>query len=331
MNINRKQFFDGVKARLDPTLSQEQVDGFEFLLGQFEQEPRWNDIRLIAYAFATIWHETAYSMQPVEECYYLGSKAKAAQKKLRYYPYFGRGLVQLTWRTGYEKAGKALGVDLVNNPNLATDPHIAFRVLTEGLFRGWFGGKLTTYITDTKTDYVNARRCVNILDKAGIIAGYARSFEKVLAVAASASETVAPTNDIPIETAASSLPPDDQTSPTGSEQPPTQDINTPAEIDAAKPYNEIGLKDTLKGDAKAILPANVGLQTVSEWIQQTTGWPAWVTALLPKIALIALCATVVWILYRFAAWVMHHWAEKERIRLMAMINSDVTRRDVTIR
>jgi len=109
-----------------------------------------------------------------------------------------------------------------------------------------------------------------------------------------------------------------------------QDINVPAEIESAKPYNEIGLKDTLKNDAKSILPANIGLQTVSEWIQQTTGWPPWVSALLPKLAIVAVCVTVVWILYRFAAWGMHHWAEKERIRLMAMINSDVSRRDVTI-
>lgn len=182
MKFSRKTFFDGVKNRIDPTLNQEQVEGFEFLLTSFESEARWHDVRLIAYALATIWHETAYSLQPVEEGYYLGRKAKSFQKKLRYYPFFGRGYIQLTWPANYKKAGKALGIDLEANPHLALEADTAFRILTEGLFRGWFGGKLTTYINDTKTDYVNARRCVNILDKAGVIAGYAKSFEKILKV-----------------------------------------------------------------------------------------------------------------------------------------------------
>lgn len=183
MKFDRKTFFDGVKERLDPTLNQVQVEGFEFLLGQFEAEPLWSDVRHTAYALATVWHETAYSMQPVEECYYLGSRSKvrAAQKKLRYFPYFGRGYVQLTWGKNYEKAGKKLGVDLVADPGLALDPVIAFKVMTFGMFEGWFTGvKLKNFIHDDKCDYVNARKIINGLDKAGVIAGYARSFEKIL-------------------------------------------------------------------------------------------------------------------------------------------------------
>ena len=213
MKIDHKKFFDGVKERLDPTLNQEQVDGFEFLLTSFEAEPRWNTIPLIAYAFATIWHETAYSMQPVEEGYYLGRRAKAFQKTLRYYPYFGRGYVQLTWATNYEKAGRALGLDLKNKPELALKPNTAFKVLTEGLFRGWFGGKLTAYINAQKKDYVNARRCVNVLDKAGLIAGIATSFEKILRNSATSTKPASdsepqitsdvspdPSESLPIET-----------------------------------------------------------------------------------------------------------------------------------
>lgn len=183
MKFDRKTFFDGVKERLDPTLNQVQVEGFEFLLGQFEAEPLWSDVRHTAYALATVWHETAYSMQPVEECYYLGSRAKvrAAQKKLRYFPHFGRGYVQLTWGKNYEKAGKKLGVDLVADPGLALDPVIAFKVMTFGMFEGWFTGvKLKNFIHGDKCDYVNARKIINGLDKAGVIAGYARSFEKIL-------------------------------------------------------------------------------------------------------------------------------------------------------
>ncbi len=42
----------------------------------------------------------------------------------------GRGPIQLTGRANYEKAGKALGIDLVSNPTRAADPDIAFRIAT---------------------------------------------------------------------------------------------------------------------------------------------------------------------------------------------------------
>ena len=43
--------------------------------------------------------------------------------------YVGRGLVQLTWRGNYAKAGAALGLDLVRNPDLALEPEVAARIL----------------------------------------------------------------------------------------------------------------------------------------------------------------------------------------------------------
>ena len=98
MKFDRKKFFEGFRNKIDDSIEQEQVTGIEFLLGEMENDPHWRDVRHIAYALATIYHETAGSMQPVEEGYYLGSKTrvKAFQKTLRYYPYFGRGYVQLT-------------------------------------------------------------------------------------------------------------------------------------------------------------------------------------------------------------------------------------------
>jgi len=39
----------------------------------------------------------------------------------------GRGPIQLTGRANYEAAGKALGIDLVNNPKRAADPDVGFR------------------------------------------------------------------------------------------------------------------------------------------------------------------------------------------------------------
>lgn len=46
------------------------------------------------------------------------------------YRYRGRGYTQLTGRDNYTAASEALGVDLVNNPDLAADPEVASRIAT---------------------------------------------------------------------------------------------------------------------------------------------------------------------------------------------------------
>ncbi len=46
--------------------------------------------------------------------------------------YKGRGPIQLTGRANYIACGKALGLDLVDHPDTATDPNVAFRTA------GWF-------------------------------------------------------------------------------------------------------------------------------------------------------------------------------------------------
>jgi len=44
------------------------------------------------------------------------------------FKYRGRGLVQLTGKENYKKYGDMIGVDLVNNPDLANDPDIAMKI-----------------------------------------------------------------------------------------------------------------------------------------------------------------------------------------------------------
>ena len=44
------------------------------------------------------------------------------------YKYRGRGYIQLTGKENYEKAGRALGLDLVNKPELAENPKNADRI-----------------------------------------------------------------------------------------------------------------------------------------------------------------------------------------------------------
>ena len=47
------------------------------------------------------------------------------------YKYRGRGFIHLTGKDQYDSIGKSMGIDLVNNPELAADPQIAARIATE--------------------------------------------------------------------------------------------------------------------------------------------------------------------------------------------------------
>ena len=76
------------------------------------------DRRQTAYVMATASWETAGTMEPVREAYYLGHRAEPYRKTLRYYPAYGRGFVQLTWARNYAFADRALGgIGLTREPD----------------------------------------------------------------------------------------------------------------------------------------------------------------------------------------------------------------------
>lgn len=132
-----------------------------------------------AYVLATAYHETAHTMNPVVEAYWCSEAWR--EKNLRYYPWHGRGYVQLTWERNYVKAGKAIGVDLIADPSLAMIPKNAAAILVEGSAQGWFTGKkLADYIDGVNCDFVNARRVINGKDRAGLIAEYAHAYDAAL-------------------------------------------------------------------------------------------------------------------------------------------------------
>lgn len=133
----------------------------------------------LAYVLATAYHETAHTMKPVKEAYWLSESWR--KKNLRYFPWYGRGFVQITWEENYVKAGKILKTDLTTNPDRVMEPLISARILVIGSRDGWFTGKkLSDYITLSKSDFVNARYIINGKDKRDLIAGYARVYDQDL-------------------------------------------------------------------------------------------------------------------------------------------------------
>lgn len=154
----------------------------------------------LAYILATAWHETAFTMKPIREAkgetddqsivrlesaYSKGQlpwvRSKYWTKNKEGRSYFGRGFVQLTHETNYAKAGKELDKPLVTNPSLALDPEIATKILVHGMLEGWFTGhKLYNYVLISSSDFYNARKVVNGLDKARDIEKYAKEYDLLL-------------------------------------------------------------------------------------------------------------------------------------------------------
>lgn len=203
-------FFANIRPIFGGELNQQQVDGINALLAAWEKSGDKNP-RHLAYVLATAKHETAHTMQPVRETL-ASTDAKAKERltkawkagkmpsvKRDYWSsgYFGRGYVQLTHKANYEKAGKALGVDLVGNPSLALDPEIAGRVLIRGMLEGWFTGKK---LSDYPSDFMGARAIVNGSDRASAIAGYAYRF--LDAIERAAQPAPQPAKPIPAPTPA---------------------------------------------------------------------------------------------------------------------------------
>lgn len=164
-------------------LSKEQIANFDLILSECTLYGCTKE--QTAYILATAWHECKF--KAVEE---VGKgRNKPYGKKLKYRKlkgihipylkpdklYYGRGFVQLTWYELYEKFSKILGIDLLNFPEKALEPKIASEIIVKGMMQGLFtGAKLTRYINDKTKDSINARRVVNILDKAQLIDRYYR-------------------------------------------------------------------------------------------------------------------------------------------------------------
>lgn len=115
----------------------------------------------IAAMLATAGAESSYGAN-------MGEFADTAMISSGGTPYYGRGYVGLTHRDNYSKATKYLrsqgmNVDLVANPNLASRPDIAAKILVWGMRTGAFtGSKLNDYVNcNGRVDFYGMRNIVN--------------------------------------------------------------------------------------------------------------------------------------------------------------------------
>lgn len=176
--INRQFFFDYVRQHLfGGTLKQSQVEGLDAILNYWEAGYSGKDDRWLAYMLATAHHETDRKFQAIEEYGKGAGKVYGIPDAVTGKKYYGRGLVQLTWKENYKKMGDKFGVNLVSNPDKALELKLSIKIMFFGMMNGSFTGKkLSQYFAPGVADWVNARRIINGLDKANLIAGYGKQF-----------------------------------------------------------------------------------------------------------------------------------------------------------
>lgn len=174
------------------------VNSINFLMGSFNEYNTLGGTSPLnaAYMLATSWHETAYTMKPIKEYggwnYLSKYDTGRLAKILGNTPeadgdgqlYAGRGHVMITGKDNYRKFSVLLGIDLLNNPDLALDLNTSAKILIVGSLRGMFTTKkLSDYlIFGRRAEFVEARRVINGVDDASEIATHAQKFVECLKV-----------------------------------------------------------------------------------------------------------------------------------------------------
>lgn len=198
MTNNNFQFFSLIRVNVfNGKLNIKQFEGINVILLEWNKR-NLTDLRWLAYILATVFHETAATMQPIEE--FGKGKNKDYGKKLdvgrgpgKRVPYtipdklyYGRGHTQNTWLTIYRRlttAAKKQGYnwDFVNNPELLLTMEPSIWATFHSMLTGLYTGKsLSNYFNLKVEDWVNARRIINGLDKAILISNLSKKFYDAL-------------------------------------------------------------------------------------------------------------------------------------------------------
>lgn len=156
--LEKQVFFDAYRAefgRIKPA----QVGPIEWLLDRLVLEPLL--LQEMAYILATVKHETNATYLPVREAYWLSEAWRRGN--LPYWPWYGRGFVQLTHQDNYAKAGEKLRLDFTTDPDAVMQLDVSYQILVRGMTEGWFRQthRLSRYISRDRADYLGARAIVN--------------------------------------------------------------------------------------------------------------------------------------------------------------------------
>lgn len=221
MRFDREKVFSGLKRWEGHSLAPKEVSGITFILDSMEKDKFLSRIEWAAYMLATTKHETAHTYQPIHEygtharfVRLYGSQTALGRRLGNDTPeegaiYAGEGDVQLTGETNYEKVEDALRAhypeivsafelrtgktfDLtvgdqpndIHDPENAGDPAIAYAIMSYGMRTGLFTGlKLSDFTHHAGFDSLHARKIINGMDSALIIAGYYKYWLAILIAA----------------------------------------------------------------------------------------------------------------------------------------------------
>lgn len=180
--LDRAHFYASFPSgALGKSLTASRKAGFDAIFDVWDSDEKFDVLEWLAYALATAWHETGGVMQPVREGF-ADSDAQAYQRVTAYCAgkgisnyakrhsngnsYYGRGYVQLTHGSNYQKMGERLGVGsrFYDNPDSVLDPKVGGRILVVGLMEGLFrpsAGKISDYFSGATQKWYDARGLIN--------------------------------------------------------------------------------------------------------------------------------------------------------------------------
>lgn len=121
-----KQATQAAMSIKDPSMREKAIKTFPMIAEGFIKAGI-NNPKAVAYALSTMIGEAGARLDAVEPIYPPGHHLYQGQNE-DYEggaKYRGRGAIQLTHKSNYKKYGDMLGIDLVNNPDLAADPAIS--------------------------------------------------------------------------------------------------------------------------------------------------------------------------------------------------------------